>query len=333
MPKRIIFPAKARVALENFQLEDLGPTDVLVRTEYSLMSIGTELTVLHQRYDADSHFARIFGFPQVKTGVQAVGRVLKTGESVVDHVEGQRVFMRMAHGSHQIQPSEKCSVVPETMDPKLACWCGLAKTAFRAAWAGRFGECSSVLILGAGPVGQMALRWARAEGVSEIVVVDLSTFRLEHAVRGGASQVIAGDLKDQLEALSRMDAGRGPALVVDTTGNPEVFTSALAVLARFGKLILLGDTGYPDRQHLTSDVMSKGLTIQATHDSHDIDDWDQARIDRRFFQFAMDGHFDLDGLISHEFHPDECEAAYQLAEEKRNQVMGLLFDWSDGKWD
>ena len=136
MPERIVFPEKGRVSLEPFDLPKMGVDDVRVCTRYSLMSIGTETIILNQRYDADTHFAKIFSFPQLKTGVQAVGVIEETGSGVTEFLPGDIIFMRMAHGSHQVLPAGACSVVPEGIDLKLACWCGLAKTAFRAAWAG-----------------------------------------------------------------------------------------------------------------------------------------------------------------------------------------------------
>ena len=111
MPKRIVFPEKSEVALEAFDLPAPGPGDVRVRTRYSLMSIGTETIILHQRYDPDTHFAKIFSFPQLKTGVQAIGEIEEVGNEVRDLVVGERIFMRMAHGSHQVLPAAACSPV------------------------------------------------------------------------------------------------------------------------------------------------------------------------------------------------------------------------------
>jgi 2-desacetyl-2-hydroxyethyl bacteriochlorophyllide A dehydrogenase len=328
MPRRIVFPQKGQVALQEFTLPEPGPGDVKVRTLYSLMSIGTETTILHQKYAPGTHFAHRFSFPQLKTGVQAIAEVEQVGSEVGEFRVGDRIFMRMAHGSHQVLPAERCSPVPEGIDLKSACWCGLAKTAFRAACAGPFEAGGQVLIIGAGPVGQMAIRWAKTAGMHACVVVDMSRFRLAHAQRGGATSVLCGDIASQLEPIRGMNEGKGPALVIDTTGNPAVFSNALAAAAQFGKVILLGDTGFPGQQCLTSDVMAKGLTIQATHDSHDRDGWTQRRIDSHFFACVKDGCFDLAGLITHEFAPEACEAAYALAEQQREQVMGILFDWS-----
>ena len=74
--------------------------------------------------------------------------------------------------------------------------------------------------------------------------------------------------------------------------------------------------------------MTKGLTIQATHDSQDRDGWTQRRIDSLFFSSVQEERFDLAGLITHEFSPEECSAAYTLADQQREQAMGILFDWS-----
>lgn len=328
MPQRIVFPEPHQVALQAFELPQLQGSDVQVRTRYSLMSTGTETTILGGRYAPDSHFARMFSFPQLKTGVQAVGEVEAIGTDVTEFRVGETVFMRMAHGSHQVLDQNLLSPVPEGVDQRSACWCGLAKTAFRAAWAARFELGLSVLVVGAGPVGQMATRWATAANVGELVVCDLSPQRLDHARRGGATDTLTGELTDHRAQLQAMAAGSGPPVVVDTTGNPDVFQQALGCLARYGKLVLLGDTGYPDRQRLTSDMMTKGLTVVATHDSHDRDGWTQRRIDELFYRSVQTGAFNLDGLITHVFSPEDCRDAYALAVDRREESMGVLFDWT-----
>ena len=68
------------------------------------------------------------------------------GTGVAEFEVGDYVFMRMAHTSHWTLEASQCSRVPAGLDLEWACWCGLAKTAFRAAmqhrspWAAR---CSS----------------------------------------------------------------------------------------------------------------------------------------------------------------------------------------------
>ena len=185
-----------------------------------------------------------------------------------------------------------------------------------------------MLIIGAGPVGQMTIRWAHSAGVDAITVVDLSATRLKFASLGGATRVFEGDVGQHLEAIKNPSRGGAPTVVVDTTGNPAAFQHALAAAPQYGKVVLLGDTGYPGRQCLSSDLMTKGLTVQAVHDSHDRDGWTARRIDKKFFESVLEGSFDLSGLISREFSPLECEQAYALAEQHREDVVGILYDWN-----
>lgn len=329
MAQRIVFTEKGKVELQSYGLPDPKPEEIGIRTQYSLISIGSETTILHQRYATDSHFAQRFSFPQLKTGVQAVGVVEQLGSAVSEFVTGDRVFMRMAHGSHQVLPATACSPVPDAIRSQDACWCGLAKTAFRAAWCGGFEKGGEVLIVGAGPVGQMLVRWAASLELQAIAVIDLSALRLQHALHGGATHILTGEISSSLSQICEISGAEGPALVVDTTGNPTVFQQALGVLALYGKLVLLGDTGFPAKQCLSSAVMTKGLTIQATHDSHDRDGWTQQRIDQLFFSKVAGGQFDLSGLITHQFLPAQCAQAYELADQQRQQAMGILFDWTD----
>ena len=332
MPKRIIFPEKDKVSFEDFELPEIRPGQVRVRTYYSLMSIGTETIILGRKYDTDTHFARIFSFPQLKTGVQALGQVEQVAHGVEEFRAGDVIYMRQAHGSHQVLPASACSPVPSGIDLKSACWAGLAKTAFRAAWAGRFGPGKHILVIGAGPVGQMALRWASAAGVQTIAVADLSGNRLEHAERGGATLTFEGSIADCMDRIQALDEGNGPSIVVDATGNPAVFQPALAAAGKYARVILLGDTGYPSRQCLSSEAMTKGLTIQATHDSHDRDGWTQRRIDGLFFDLVKRDKFNLSGLITHEFSPQDCREAYALASDHRHDAMGILYDWTKSDW-
>ena len=328
MARRIIFPEKGRVSIEPFEPRPPADGEIQVRTDYSLMSIGTETTILHARYDPGTHFAARFSFPQLKTGVQAVATVESIGAGVTEFKPGDRIYMRMAHTSHWTLPAAQCSPVPAGIDLRNACWCGLAKTAFRAAHIAPFALGGNVLIVGAGPVGQMALRWAKCAGMAKIALVDLAELRLKLGARGGATDCFQGPLDGLRAALLACSGRDGFDVVVDTTGSAPVFSQALGTVGMFGKLVLLGDTGYPARQCLSSDMMTRGLTVIATHDHQDRDGWTQRKIDALFFKLVSDGAFPLDGLITHEFSPAEYAQAYALASDRREAAVGVLFNWT-----
>jgi threonine dehydrogenase-like Zn-dependent dehydrogenase len=43
---------------------------------------------------------------------------------------------------------------------------------------------------------------------------------------------------------------------------------------------------------------------------------------------ALSGRFKLGGLNTHIFVPEDCEKAYELANTRRSETMGILFDWT-----
>ncbi len=326
MAQRIIFPEKSCVALENYAVEAPDSDDVLIRTLCSLISIGTETTVLHQRYDPDTHFAKQFAFPRTQTGNHALGVVEAVGADVESVKPGQRVFFRKAHGSHWVVPAGSCSAVPEDVSDDDAIWCGFAKIAFRGADAASFLLGRQTLIIGAGPVGQLAARWALSAGMRRVVLCDISANRLSLSPEPVVT--VAGSVIEDHTKIVELSDGDGFESVIDSTGNPNVIEAALALAAPGGRVVLLGDTGFPARQRLTSDMMSKSLSVIAAHESHDRGGLSSADIDGLFFELAARGMMSLGGLITQRFSPGDFEEAYDLASDSRDEAVGILFDWS-----
>lgn len=327
MPNRIVFTGKQQVALESFNVPAASPDDVMVRSRYSLMSTGTENIVFNRLFDPGTHWQNWVQYP-FYPGYCNVGEVESVGANVTNLKRGDLVFSRCGHTSHCVVAAKHAALVPAGIDPKSAAWAGLIKIAAAGARVAEYKLGDSVLVIGAGPIGQMTVRWAAAAGVGRLIVVDMVESRLALARRGGATDVIALPIEKAADAIRAANGGELPRVVVDTTGHPKVFAVALGLAAAFGRVVLLGDTGTPDQQHLTVDVVVRGLTIVGAHDGHEDAQWNAPKIYRLFFQLAQAGRFDMSGLNTHEFLPSQCEEAYKAANTVRGQTMGILFDWT-----
>ena len=327
MPCRVVFTAKQKVVLEQVALAEPQSGEVRVRSMYSLMSTGTENIVFNQLYEPGSHWDRWVKHP-FYPGYSLVGEVESVGANVTSLKVGDRVVARAGHGSHQIKPADQLGKIPAGVNPKDAAWFALAKIAAMGAKAAEYKLGDDVLIIGAGPIGQMTLRWARAAGAESITVVDPVSMRLELATRGGATTVISAPIDKATDEVKAAHNGQLPRLVIDTTGNEHVFVSALALAARFGRVVVLGDTGSPTRQHLTSDVITRGVTVIGAHDGLEDGAWNAQRIYRLFFSMVKSGRFDLTGLITHTFAPNDVQKAYEIANTRRGETMGIVFDWT-----
>ena len=73
-------------------------------------------------------------------------------------------------------------------------------------------------VLGLGPIGQMACRIARHQGVERVFGVDLVPERLAMAARHGVEVVDTRDVDDVAAALREGTDGRGPDAVIDAVG-------------------------------------------------------------------------------------------------------------------
>ena len=324
---RLAFPEKQRVVLEPLELGAPGKGEVRVRTHFSMMSTGTENIVFNRLFDAGTHWDQWVKYP-FYPGYTSVGTVDAVGAEVAGLRAGDRVAFRTAHSSHALLPADKCHPIPDEIPFEQAIWFSLAKIAFQGARAAQYQLGDSVLVIGAGPIGQMSVRWARAAGATPIVVVDAVPNRMAAARAGGAGVTLASPIAQVKDAVKEAGNGSLPRVVIDSTGNAAVFAAALGLAADHGTVIVLGDTGQPGSQILTHDVITRGLTIVGAHDAHNTAEWTDATITRLFFSLVSSKRFPLEGLTSHVFAPEQCAEAYAVANRDRAGTMGILFDWA-----
>ena len=90
------------------------------------------------------------------------------------------------------------------------------------AWQGvkyaNVGEQDTLAVLGLGPVGQLAVRSAKLQGVQRVIAVDLVDERLAAAKSWGVETVDLREVDDVSETLREMTDGRGPDGVLDAVG-------------------------------------------------------------------------------------------------------------------
>jgi 2-desacetyl-2-hydroxyethyl bacteriochlorophyllide A dehydrogenase len=327
MAIRVCFPEQGAVSIEDFDPGHPGPGQVRVRSLVSLISNGTEGIILNRRFAPGTHWDGWFqskgGYPWYP-GYALVGEVVAVGEGV-ELALGSRVGLRSGHASEVLVAATDCLPLPADLDPVQAAWFALAKiTCLGALAAGAvFGE--PVVVIGAGPIGQMAMRWLRDAGAQPLVCIDPVEARLEHARRIGAIG-IAGDVADVGEAVKQATGG-GAAVVVDATGNARVFTAALG-MARFrGTVVLLGDTGTPSEQRLTGDIIAKGLRVVGAHDGHAIAPWTERRIVDLFTGMVSAGRMDMSGLTTHVIPARRAPEAYAAMRDEPQRTLGIALDW------
>lgn len=322
----VLFTAKDRVELRRELVEWPGPGHVLVETRCSLVSSGTERTCLERRFAPGSHWDQWVTYP-FRPGYSAVGTVRAVGKGVDDLQEGDRVASHGAHAQYLVVAASDTTTVPETISDEEAAWFAIACIAQIATRNVELRPHTTVVVIGAGILGQLTVQYARLAGAGEVVSVGRSPFRLAAAASHGATRTIALGADASVAGVRKATAGRGADAVFDVSGNPEVFPHALRMTRRFGTVILLGDTGYPGEQRLAAELVLNGLRVVGAHFDH-ARSAEHAELARRYFAALERREVRVGDLITHRVHAREAVDGYATLSANGRDALGVVLDWT-----
>jgi len=340
----IQFTGEGTLALNTEACPAPGPGQVLIETRRSLISTGTEMTVFKRRFAAGTHWDNWVKYP-FSTGYLNAGVVVAVGEGVQGWKPGDRIASREGHASHvvayvdskgQIDGPPLARPIPASLSDDAACWMGLGKIVQVGVRAAEHALGDVVVVIGLGLLGQLAVQYARLSGAARVIGIDTAPRRLEMAAAHGATDVIQGTAAEALERVRAIAAAHGidgADVVYDITGHPAVLAQALPLARKFGKVVLLGDAGDPSRQNLTVDVITRGVRIIAAHDCNPSQSptplarWSAVQIHDAFLNWLARGDMKVTDLITNRFKPQQAAEAYDLLDKRRDQVMGVIFEW------
>jgi L-iditol 2-dehydrogenase len=116
------------------------------------------------------------------------------------------------------------------------------------------GEGQTVVVVGAGPIGCLHVRLARARGAARVLLLELNRQRLELAAGlVGPDEAIGAEGTDTVAAVRRLTGGRGADVIIVAAGSGQAQEDALRMAARRGTVSFFG--GLPkDRPTITCDA-------------------------------------------------------------------------------
>jgi threonine dehydrogenase-like Zn-dependent dehydrogenase len=328
--KRMMFPGPGRVILEDLRTPPLHEGGVLVRSEFSLVSNGTERTAFQSRFAPGTHWDRWVRYP-FAPGYATVGTVVEASADVSLVRVGQRVAVRAPHASHHLVGERACIPIPDGVRFEDAVWFAVSKIGFLGAWVAERKPGIPVLVIGGGPIAQMLVRWLASGGTGVLGLLTRDPLRLENAKAGGATVAIEGHTTEYSSGAIEKTLGERPQIVFDCTDSSEVLGWALHIVADYGRIVLLGDPGTPNDRRLTSDILLRSITVTGIHDRNTFGVWTDHTTSRDFFERLSAGLFSVSGLCTHPFVPGDASQAYALIGSRQLGVLGVRFDWGRPK--
>jgi 2-desacetyl-2-hydroxyethyl bacteriochlorophyllide A dehydrogenase len=320
--RAVHFVAPRRVELREVELPRPSEGDILVATEWSGISSGTELLAYRGEVDPDlpldetlGALAGTFAFP-FRYGYSAVGRVVHPAGPLR---EGQLVFAFHPHQDRFVVDAKQ-AVPVDGLDPRAATVYPLVETALQVCLdaAPRLRE--TAVVVGLGAVGILvAALLARAGAV--VLGSEPEPARRAAAAAFGVQAMAPEEVA---EAVAAGTGGRGADLVVEASGNPQALASSLALLAHEGTALVcswygtipaclpLGAAFHRRRLALRSTQVS---TLPAALTAR----WDRGR--RAEVAWRLVRELPLHALATHGFPFEQAADAYACADRKEDGLI------------
>lgn len=251
----------------------IGPTEVLVATSASIVSVGTEraMTALARsglvakaraRPDLVRQVAakaQADGLPaaaravrsrlatDLPLGYSAAGIALEVGAAVAGIRPGDLVSTggagKAGHAEYQAVPGLLCSRVPAGVPPQDAAFATVASIALHGLRQAEVGAGAKVVVIGLGLIGQLAARLARASGC-DVAGIDVADLPLRVARADGVLALREDGAETTARILS-WSRGRGAdAVLICAAGrSSEAVLRAPAIARDRAPVVVIGDVG------------------------------------------------------------------------------------------
>jgi Threonine dehydrogenase and related Zn-dependent dehydrogenases len=172
---------------------------------------------------------------------------------------------------------------------------------------------SRVIILGAGCIGLAALLASKANGATDITVVDVLKIRLDKALELGATRVIDATKQDAVKEYKMITNGEGAEIVIETAGVVQTTQQTPHLVKRGGTIVLVGMVPQDIFEFDFARLMSEVAQIKTIFRY------------KNLFQIAIkaisNGLIDISKIVTHEFAFNEIENAFNTIIHQKNDVV------------
>ena len=335
--KQIVFtkPYQAEyLTVGEKDLSNLDPYTVAVKTIVSTVSAGTERANyigeknVSLAKNAETPFPRTVGY-------SSAGEVVAVGSDVTKVKVGDRVAIYWGkHINYNIVPEENVvKIESEKVSYEEAAVALISTFPLAAIRKVNLEIGESLMVMGLGILGQLAVMLARAAGAFPVVACDPVVERREEALKNGADFAFDPfDPEFAEKVIKATDGGANTA--IEVTGLGAGLDETLDCMKRLGRVARLGCTRNSDFSiDYYRKVHGPGITLVGAHTlarpskesypsyfTHEDDI-------KTFLNLCGAGRLPIKNLIKETNLPKDCQAVYTRLATDKNFPIGVQFDW------
>jgi 2-desacetyl-2-hydroxyethyl bacteriochlorophyllide A dehydrogenase len=328
----LVCDADQRLTYTNVVLPETGPRDVLVRTSYSGVSIGTEFLLIRGRLS--------WGPFPICTGYQAVGVVEEVGGDVARFKAGDKVYYRDnrrialadgqkvtgASGTHcsytlvDLDATGGIELLPAGVADDIASLFVMPAVGLYGVDMANVRIGDTVVVHGVGLIGLGNVAACSQRG-AVVIAIDLDQRRLDVAEKLGADYLINATTEDVLEEVQRIAPG-GADVVFEASGVPSCIDTAFTLCRELGKFVYQGNYGAePISFHFLVPHGKRLTTFFPCNDG-------LAPCRRAVLKNIALGVLPWEVTVTHRVKAKECAAFYTaISRGEASDVIGAIIEW------
>jgi threonine dehydrogenase-like Zn-dependent dehydrogenase len=174
----------------------------------------------------------------------------------------------------------------------------------------------SIVVIGPGPIGLLGVAVAKSLGASPVILTGTRDNRLKTGLELGADHVVNVTREDPVEAVRRLNGGKGVDYVLECSGAPNAINEAGRMLNRGGKMCLAAfphDPALIDVAHLVrNNIYIYGIRGEGRSATH------------RAQAFMADKRFDATKIHTHTFMMEDLPTALRYARDRVDDAIKVV---------
>ena len=331
---KIESPWVIKVVEEDIFNDKLNWNDIIVKTLYTTVSVGTEL------YCIDG-VEGWFPLPNIP-GYSAVGKIVKLGSKDAPFKVGEIIAFEGKHREYNVAWTNWNTVrVPQGTDLKYVPLLRLAGISFTAIRNSKIEIGDFVGVSGAGLIGNFAAQLAGIQGAT-VIGIDFAENRLNTLKACGIEHVIDPSKENVEERIKEITGGKGIDTFIEATGVPKAAEQYIKFVKVGGEMILLGSFRDKYETNITPllnavHLHNTNVTLKGAHEGSlpvlpaEYVKHSKVRNIEVLLRLLKNGKLKVEPLNIKLAKPEEMPVIYKELKDNRDKYTGVIIDWSDEK--
>jgi 2-desacetyl-2-hydroxyethyl bacteriochlorophyllide A dehydrogenase len=344
MGRLVRFAAPRTVTVAEEEEPPLAAGEVRLRTLYSGISAGTELTAyrgtnpyMNSSWDRERRLfvpgTTSMEYPVDGWGYEEVGEVVEVGQGATGVAEGDVVWGTWGHRGSVVRPAEYAAarVLPAGCNPLLGVFSQIGAIALNVVLDADIHATETVAVFGLGVPGQLVAQLARLNG-ARVIGVDRDPRRLEIARELGAEEVVDAGGGEVAERIRDFTGNRGADVCLEVSGHYSALHEAIRSVAYNSRVVVsgffqgegvglrLGEEAHHNRPQLVVSQIG-GVSPALAHR------WDERRLQASFMQLAANGRLRLEELVTHVVPVEDAAKAFELLDGAPGDALQVVLEF------